>query len=166
MKRFANNSKWSELYSQLDIQAKNNKPIIFYRIPEGISEQEIEEVIQELNSVGNFKNYSIFRNEQNIKGVRVICADVSEAEGEYIRHNPELTAKQIIEIIVNDLKFKDKKTDEHYVLLNAKLKEAKKKIKAIKKPRNMSSALLLMEVYIHLKENIEESLFLNLLIKV
>lgn len=70
MRRFANNSKWSELYSQLDIQAKNNEPIIFYRIPEGISEQEIEEVIQELNSLGNFKNYSIFRNEQNIKGVR------------------------------------------------------------------------------------------------
>ena len=75
-------------------------------------------------------------DRQNIKGVRVINADVSETEGEYIRHNPESTAKQIVEIIVNDLKFKDKKTDEQYVLLNAKLKEAKKKNKFVKKPKN------------------------------
>ena len=42
---------------------------------------------------------------------------------------------QIIEIIVNDLKFKDIKSDEHYVLLNSKLKEMKKKINKIKKPK-------------------------------
>ena len=70
MKRFANNSKWSELYSQLDIQAKNNNSVIFYRIPEDVSEEEIKEVIQELNSLGNFKNYSISKNEQNIKGIK------------------------------------------------------------------------------------------------
>ena len=70
MKHFANNSKWSKLYSQLDIQAKNNNSIIFYQIPEDVSEEEIKEVIQELNFLGNFKNYSISKNGQNIKGVR------------------------------------------------------------------------------------------------
>ena len=72
MKRFANNSKWSELYSQLDIQAKNNNSVIFYQIPEDVSEEEIKEVIQELNSLGNFKNYSISKNKQNIKGIKYV----------------------------------------------------------------------------------------------
>lgn len=70
MKQFANNSKWNNLYYQLDNQAKNNNSTIFYKIPEGISEEEIEEVIQELNSLGNFKNYFISKNSTNIKGVR------------------------------------------------------------------------------------------------
>ena len=72
MKRFANNSKWSEFYSQLDIQAKNNNSVIFCKIPEDVSEEEIKEVIQELNSLGNFKNYSISKNKQNIKGVKYV----------------------------------------------------------------------------------------------
>lgn len=70
MKRFANNSKWSKLYSQLDVQAKNNNSIIFYQIPKDVSEEEIKEVIQELSSLDNFKNYSISKNNQNIKGVK------------------------------------------------------------------------------------------------
>ena len=61
-------------------------------------------------------------DKQNIKGVQIIKADVSNTEGEYIRHNPELIAKQIVEIIVNDMKFKDKKGDEKFILLNSKLK--------------------------------------------
>ena len=74
-------------------------------------------------------------DKQNIKGTNIIRADVSCTEGEYIRHNPDLIAKQIIEIIVNDLKFKDKNTNEQFVLLNAKLKETKKKLKLKRKPK-------------------------------
>lgn len=72
MKRFANNSKWSKLYWQLDIQAKNNNSIIFYQIPENVSEEEIKEVIQKLNSLDNFKNYIISKSEQNIRGVKYV----------------------------------------------------------------------------------------------
>lgn len=93
----------------------------------------IPEIVRKYNKAGS--NF-VYVDKQNIKGVKVISADVSETEGEYIRHNPYETAKQIIEIIVNDLKFKDKKEDENYVLLNAKLKENKKKMKGIKKPKN------------------------------
>ena len=75
-------------------------------------------------------------DKQNIKNVKIIKSDVSCSEGEYIRHEPDALAKQIIEIIVNDLKFKDKQTDEQYVLLNTKLKENKKKGKFIKKPKH------------------------------
>lgn len=70
MGRFANNSKWSNLYHSLDMQAKNNEPIIFSQIPNNVSNEEIEKVIQELNSLGNFKNYSISKNNQNIKGIK------------------------------------------------------------------------------------------------
>ncbi len=74
-------------------------------------------------------------DKQNIKKTNIIRADVSYIEDEYIRHNPDLIAKQIIEIIVNDLKFKDKNTNEQFVLLNAKLKEVKKKLKIKRKPK-------------------------------
>ena len=77
-------------------------------------------------------------DKDNIKGINVIKADVSQIEGEYIRHNPDETAKQIIDLILNDLKFKDKKKSEQFVLLNAKLKEVSKKLKAKKKKENSS----------------------------
>ncbi len=67
-------------------------------------------------------------DKQNLKGLKIIRADVSQVEGEYITHDADETAKQIIEIIFNDLKFKDQKNNEHYILLNAKLKEMKKKL--------------------------------------
>ena len=81
-------------------------------------------------------------DKQNIKGTNIIRADVSCTEGEYIRHNPDLIAKQIIEIIVNDLKFKDKNTNEQFVLLNAKLKETKKKLKLKRKPKQKHAKIV------------------------
>lgn len=83
----------------------------------------IPEILRKYNKAGASL---VEIDKQNIKNTEIIRADISYVEGEYIRHNPDLIAKQIIEIIVNDLRFKDKKTDEHYVLLNAKLKEARK----------------------------------------
>lgn len=92
----------------------------------------VPEILRKYNKLGASL---VDIDKQNIKNIDIIKADVSYTECEYIRHNPEQIAKQIIEIIVNDLKFKDKKTDEHYVLLNAKLKEIKKKSKHIKKAK-------------------------------
>lgn len=70
MEHFANNSKWSSIYTSLNIQAKNNEPIIFSKIPDNVSDEEVEKVIQELNFLDNFKDYSISKNNQNIKGVK------------------------------------------------------------------------------------------------
>ncbi len=92
----------------------------------------IPEILRKYSKAGSSLVYA---DKQNIKGVKIINADVSTTEGEFIRHNPDKVAKQIVDIIVSDLKFKDKKTDEQYVLLNGKLKEAKKKAKSIKKPK-------------------------------
>lgn len=70
MKQFANETKWSNLYCQLDKQAKNNDPIIFVTIPIDVTEDEVNDVIQELRSLYNFKDYSISRNNNKIKGIR------------------------------------------------------------------------------------------------
>jgi hypothetical protein len=70
MKRYANEAKWSQLYISLDEQAKDNIKIISYKIPEDVPEQEINEVIQELRSLYNFKNYLITQDDNKIKGVR------------------------------------------------------------------------------------------------
>lgn len=73
-------------------------------------------------------------DSQNLrgKGIKLIRADISCVEGEYIRHDSDLLAKTIIELICNELKFRDKQNDDQYLLLNSKLKEEKKNIK--KKP--------------------------------
>ena len=70
MRRYANESKWSNLYSSLRLQAENNDDIIFAQIPNDISEEEIAEVIQELRSLYNFKDYLISRENLNIRGIK------------------------------------------------------------------------------------------------
>ena len=72
---------------------------------------------------------------QNLKGVRVIKADVSCVDNGYIRHDPDALAKEIIELICNELRFKDKQNEEQYLLLNSKLKERKLKEKNKKAKR-------------------------------
>ena len=63
------------------------------------------------------------------KGIRLIKGELATAEGNYIRHDPDKTAKLIIELICGELRFKDKQNDEQYMLLNSKLKEENKKAK-------------------------------------
>ena len=70
---------------------------------------------------------------QNLKGVKIIKADISCIDGEYIRHDSDALAKEIIELICNELRFKDKQNEEQYILLNSKLKEKKQKEKLDKK---------------------------------
>lgn len=92
----------------------------------------IPEILRKYNKSGASL---VDSDKSNIKGIGVINADVSKVEGEFIRHNPDAIAKQIVEIIFNDLKFKDKSKDSKYVLLKTKLKEANKKSKAKRKPK-------------------------------
>lgn len=70
-------------------------------------------------------------DSQNLrgKGIKLIKADISCVDGEYIRHDSDELAKTIIELICTELKFRDKQNDDQYLLLNSKLKEAKKKNK-------------------------------------
>lgn len=66
------------------------------------------------------------------KGIKLIKADISCVDGEHIRHDSDELAKTIIELICNELKFRDQQNDDKYLLINSKLKEAKKNNKARK----------------------------------
>ena len=54
---------------------------------------------------------------------------MSYIDGEFIRHNPDAIASSIIELICEDMKFRDMENDSRYVMLNSKLKDTKKKLK-------------------------------------
>ena len=63
------------------------------------------------------------------EGVKLLQRNLSHIEGEFIRHNPDAIASSIIELICEDLKFKDMQNDTKYLMLNSRLKETKKKLK-------------------------------------
>ena len=66
------------------------------------------------------------QDENNVKGIQLVQRNLSYIKNNRIRHNPDAVAAAIIEIICDDLKFKDKQNDPKYVMLNAKLKYEKK----------------------------------------
>ena len=67
------------------------------------------------------------------QGVKLIKRDLATIDRNCIRHNPDAIASSIIELICEDLKFKDKQNDPEYLILSQKLKY--KKIKSNKKPK-------------------------------
>lgn len=92
----------------------------------------VPEYIRKYNLMGSDVVNIDASNIRN-KGIRLIKGELATAEGNYIRHDPDKTAKLIIELIRGDLRFKDKHNDEQYMLLNSKLKEEDKKAKIAKK---------------------------------
>lgn len=72
-------------------------------------------------------------------GVRIINKNIAVVKGNYIRHDADTLASTIVEIICNDLKYKDKQNDPQYVVLNSKQKEVKKTEKDKEKAKNYIS---------------------------
>ena len=70
------------------------------------------------------------------KGITILQKDMSEIKGDVIRHNPDIIASSIIELICEDIKFKDKQKNTQFVMMNTKLKEEKKIEKKNKKEKN------------------------------
>ena len=66
------------------------------------------------------------------KGIYFIQRNLSMIQGDRIRHDPILVAASIIEIICDDLKYKDKQNDPQYLMMNSKL-QSDKRIEKIKK---------------------------------
>ena len=64
------------------------------------------------------------------EGVKLIQRNLSYIDSEFIRHNPDAIASSIIELICEDLKFRDMQNDAQYLLLNSRLKETKKQLKS------------------------------------
>ncbi len=66
--------------------------------------------------------------------------EISHVKDDFIRHNPDAIAASIIQLICDDLKFKDMQNDTQYVMLNDKLKNAKKSIKTVSKAEKAQKA--------------------------
>ena len=66
-------------------------------------------------------------------GVKLLEKNLSQIVGENVRHNTEIVAEAVIELICDDLKFNDEQTSPKYIMLNTKLKEEKKINKRLKK---------------------------------
>ena len=62
-------------------------------------------------------------------GVKIIQRDMSCIKDNKIRHNSSIIAATVIDLICNDLKFKDKQNGTEFLLLSSILKEEKKNIR-------------------------------------
>lgn len=98
------------------------------------------------------------------KGIKLIKADISCVDGEHIRHDSDELAKTIIELICNELKFRDQQNDDKYLLLNSRLKEAKKnnktkklRRKTTRKPRKKGKTSKFASKYSERIEAIKQS---------
>ena len=60
--------------------------------------------------------------------IKIIQRNMSSIKDGRVRHNPEVIAATIIEMICNDLKFHDMQNNTEYLLLQSVLKEQKKLI--------------------------------------
>lgn len=60
------------------------------------------------------------------KGVKLLQRNLSTIIDENIRHNPKAVAEAIVQIICDDLKYRDKQNDPQYILLNSRLREERK----------------------------------------
>ncbi len=71
------------------------------------------------------------------KGIKIIQKNLSKIDGEFIRHDPDIIASSIMELICNDLKFRDKESTPQYLLVNSiledELKREKKETEKIRK---------------------------------
>ncbi len=68
-------------------------------------------------------------------GVHLVKRDLATVDGDKIRHNPDAIAASIVELICEDLKFKDMQNNPEYMILNDELKTQKKGIRLWKKSK-------------------------------
>lgn len=66
------------------------------------------------------------------KGIKLLRRNLSSIIDDNVRHNPKAVAEAIIQIICDDLKFKDKQNEPQYIMLNTRLKEEKRRKKNTK----------------------------------
>lgn len=94
------------------------------------------EIIPEFIKIYNKRGQDVV--EQDIQkskelGIKLLEKNLSQIVDDNIRHNTEAVAESVIELICDDLRFKDEQNDPKYIMLHTKLKEEKKINKEIKK---------------------------------
>ena len=88
----------------------------------------VPEIIRKYNEEGADLVEQDTSNAKSL-GVHLMKRDLATVDGEFIRHNPNAIAASIIELICEDLKFKDMQNNPEYMILSDKLKFKKKKLK-------------------------------------
>lgn len=66
------------------------------------------------------------QNIDKVKGIKFLQRNLSMISNNLIRHDANLVASSIIELICDDLKYQDKQNDPQYMMLNTKLREDKR----------------------------------------
>ena len=85
------------------------------------------EIIPEFIKKYNMQGQDLVEQDiEKVKGIKFLQRDLSAVDGGLIRHDPNLVAKSIIELICDDLKYQDKQNDPQYLMLNTKLREDKR----------------------------------------
>ena len=94
------------------------------------------EIIPEFIKKYNLEGQDLVeQNIDKVKGIKFLQRDLSMITDNLIRHDPNLVATSIIELICDDLKYKDKQNDPQYLMLNTKLREEKRINKQKKKAK-------------------------------
>ncbi len=83
----------------------------------------IPEIIKKYNMDGQDL---VEQNIDKIKGIKFLQRNLATVSDGYIRHDPNLVASSIIELICDDLKYQDRQNDPQYMMLNNKLREDKR----------------------------------------
>ncbi len=99
------------------------------------------EVIPEFIKKYNLEGQDIVEQDiDKVKGIKFLQRNLSMVDNDFIRHDPNLVASSIIELICDDLKYQDKQNDPQYLMLNTKLQEEKRinKKKKIMERKNRS----------------------------
>lgn len=97
----------------------------------------IPEIIKKYNMEGQDL---VEQNVDKVKGVKFLQRSLAVVKGTKIRHDANLVATAIIELVCDDLRYQDKQNDPQYLMLNTKLKEDKRieKLKKSTEKRNKS----------------------------
>lgn len=99
------------------------------------------EIVPEFIKIYNKRGADVV--EQDIQkakdlGVKLLEKNLSQIVDDNIRHNTEAVAESVIELVCDDLRFKNEQNDPKYIMLNAKLKEEKKYLRNQRKQERLA----------------------------
>lgn len=95
----------------------------------------VPEVIKQYNKEGSdLVEADVFKVKE--KGIKLVQRNLSTIENGRIRHNSDAIATSIIQLICDDMKFRDMQNDSQYIMLDKKVKNTNKKLKENKKKKN------------------------------
>ena len=110
------------------------KAIIDY-VGEGVIDYciyDTGEVVPEFIQKYNLKGADIVIpdiKECKALGINLVQRNLSTIEDFSIRHDPDVIASTIIQLVCDELEFADMQNNSQYMMLNSKLKDSKKEIK-------------------------------------